>query len=183
MRLRSIPSHQTALAMVGAKAGQAVVFLGTADVELAAEVGRTTGLNGRTVVVADGATARVEVERAAANAGALVEFVQAPVVRAAAEPAGAFDLAVIAMAGWALAGRDARRDVVTRAFGLVRPGGRIVAVLSSGRRRRFGAAPLVDRAVVDETLALLTEAGSRAVRTLADMPGTTYAEGVRPRAT
>ena len=50
---KSESSHATALAMVGAKAGQSVVVLG-ADGPLAAAIGLVTGLNGRTVVV-DGA--------------------------------------------------------------------------------------------------------------------------------
>ncbi|HUF48285.1 MAG TPA: hypothetical protein VMM93_10755 [Vicinamibacterales bacterium] len=169
--------------MIGAKAGQSVVFLGAADTALAAEVGRVTGLNGRTLVVDEGRAVRVEIERAAARAGALLEFHDAPVTRTLDEPAGTFDLAVLTTANWAVLAPEARHVTIGNAFALVRPGGRLIGVLTAGRRPRFGRPPHVPREIVDDALARFTAAGSRAVRCLADVPGTAYVEGVRPRAT
>ena len=62
--------HQTALAMVGAKAGSAVVIIGAEDPAFSAEVALVTGLNGRTLIVVAAADAEPRVEAAATNAGA-----------------------------------------------------------------------------------------------------------------
>jgi hypothetical protein len=64
--------------MVGPRAADAVLFLGASDPAIAAEIGTVTRLNGRTVVLAEQGDAEAPVERAAEQAGALVEFVTAP---------------------------------------------------------------------------------------------------------
>ena len=70
-----LPPHQTALAMIGAKTGQTVLFLGGRQPGVVAEIARVTGLNGRTVVVESDPSLCGRVEAAAAEAGTLVEFV------------------------------------------------------------------------------------------------------------
>ena len=64
--------HQTALAMIGAKTGQRILFLGSDDGALAAAVALVVGgMNGRTLVLDPSPDAAAKVERAAAEAGAL----------------------------------------------------------------------------------------------------------------
>jgi len=73
--LRKGPSaHVTAIAMVAARPGDEAVVVGADAAGLAAELARVTGLNGCTRVIDVDADARAAVERAAANAGSLVEF-------------------------------------------------------------------------------------------------------------
>src|SRR5580765_1725101 len=88
------PPHQTALAMIGAKAGQHVLIVGAADSGLAAAVAGVTGLNGRTLVIDPLPDAQRSIEAAAADAGTLVDFEQRSLSNLSAEP-GAFDLVVL----------------------------------------------------------------------------------------
>ncbi len=166
--------------MLGAKAGQDVVFLGAAEPDLAAEVARLTGLNGRTVVAAEGPADRRAVEAAAARAGTLVEL-------ATAGPEGVgetdtFDLAAVTMK-WPDLAASTRAATLREAFRLVRPGGRIVLVLSVGRARWPAGQRSVPKELAGEALDLLSGAGCRAVRLLGEVPGTTYIEAVKPRLT
>ena len=71
------PPYRTALAMIGARAGQRVLVVGAGDGTLAAALALVTGLNGQTFVTDQSPGARVGVEAAASAAGALVEFVTA----------------------------------------------------------------------------------------------------------
>ena len=173
----ALPPYQTALAMLGAKAGQRVMCLGAADAALTAELARVTGLNGQTIVVAPDATAEKRVEEAAAAAGVLVELAGAS---GGAERPDAYDLVAIIHA-WTALDAGTRRAAVDQAFRLVRPGGRVVLVASAGPRPRFGRPHAVPREILDEAVALFTAAGSRAVRVLGEAEGTVYVEGVRPR--
>jgi SAM-dependent methyltransferase len=177
----ALPPYQTPLAMLGAKAGQQVVFLDAADPGLAAEVARITGLNGRTLVAVRDTEARRTVESAAAEAGVLVELTDAGQATER-EATGAYDLAVIT-ADWIELRSDQRRKLVDEAFRVARPGGRIVLVLSAGKPAWPVRARPVPRERADEARSMLTGAGCRAVRVLGEVPGTTYVEGVKPRTT
>jgi SAM-dependent methyltransferase len=169
---RGLPPHQTALAMIGARAGDRVLFVGAGAPALAAEVARVTGLTGRTLVLdsADGARARVD--RAAADAGTLVEFEDASPTMLPID-ADAFDITVI------VGGRgsaDAIHRTTFEACRVLRPGGRIVITWPIGRGGLFSGAspapPLVD---------ILQEAGAIAARHLADADGVAYYEGRKGR--
>jgi SAM-dependent methyltransferase len=177
----ALPPYQTPLAMLGAKAGQQVVFLDAADPGLAAEVARITGLNGRTLVAVRDTEARRTVESAAAEAGVLVELTDAGQATER-EATGAYDLAVIT-ADWIELRSDQRRKLVDEAFRVARPGGRIVLVLSAGKPAWPVRARPVPRELADEARSMLTGTGCRAVRVLGVVPGTTYVEGVKPRTT
>jgi ubiquinone/menaquinone biosynthesis C-methylase UbiE len=181
---KGLPVHHTALAMVGAKAGQQVLVAGAGDVKLAAEIALITGLNGRTVVVDRGPDVAGRVEAAAAHAGALIEFVDAPLAMLPLDDAS-FDLAVVA-AGLAARADDARRAIVGEAVRVVRPGGRVVLIEGARRAGLFGAlratSPALDEA---DARALLTRADTTAVRVLAHAEGVAFYEARKsvPRAT
>jgi ubiquinone/menaquinone biosynthesis C-methylase UbiE len=173
------PPHQTARAMVGARPGDAVLVLGSRDAGLAAAVALVTGLNGRTLVVDRDPTARARIEIAARNAGALVDFEDAPVTALPVE-SGAFDVAVVDVGLAAMSDTD-RRTTIAEAFRVLRPAGRVIVIQRAPRTGLFGAArdktPALAAEVVQD---LLREAGGRAVRQLADVDGAAYFETRRP---
>jgi len=68
---RTLPNAP--LAMIGAKAGDHVLVVGTRYPAVAAELARATGLNGQTLVVGPEAD-RAVIEAAAAEAGTLIDF-------------------------------------------------------------------------------------------------------------
>jgi len=176
-----LPPHQTALAMLGAKPGQRVVFLGANEPGVAAEIARVTGLNGHTIVADTGDAARGRVEEAAARVGALIE-VHDTDPSGVPESPGTFDLAAVTTAWLDLDG-PTRAAIVAEASRLVRPGGRMVVMIAGGRKPVFGKPPNVPRELADEAVSLLAAAGARATRVLAEVPGATYVEGVKPRIT
>jgi hypothetical protein len=140
-----------------------------------------TGLTAWTLVPARARAARRRVDAAAAEAGVLVELSGAG--HATEHEAGdTYDLAAIT-AYWIELSPDQRRDAVAEAFRVVRPGGRIVLVLATAKPRWPTRPKPVERERSDEAQAMLTAAGCRAVRVLGSVPGTTYVEGVKPRAT
>jgi ubiquinone/menaquinone biosynthesis C-methylase UbiE len=159
------------MAMVGAKPGQSVAVLG-ADGPLAAAIGLVTGLNGRTVVVDISNGAAMRVQAAADHAGALVEFVSAT-PDATTFDDSAFDIAVV-RAGLAARDADARARVVAEAMRITRDGGRVTVIEGAKRAALFGGRE--DRLDSDQIQMLLTAAGWRAVRQLADVDGILYVE-------
>ncbi len=172
--------HQTALAMIGAKPAQQVLMLGAGDGRLAAAVAGITGLNGRTLVIDPAAGARASIERAAADAGVLVEFEEAPLSELPSET-GTFDLVV--------AHQVLRREsieparTIAEAARVIRPGGRVIVIEGekpSGWRARLQPAhPPAGQA--DATRDALSAAGLRAARILAESEGVTYLEASKPR--
>jgi SAM-dependent methyltransferase len=165
--------HQTGLAMIGAKAGSRVLFIGADAAALAAQVALVTGLNGRTLVVARGPGARERIERAAAEAGALVEFDDAPAAMLPVEP-DAFDIVVL-VAGESGVTASNLRDTVAEALRVVRAGGRLIVRTAAKRGGMFGrsAAPDVD------PLDVFVRSGAVAGRLLATAEGVSYYEARR----
>ena len=123
--------YQTAVAMVGARAGDRVLVIGSDDADLAAHVALVTGLSGD-VRLADqtpGAAARVET--AVRRVGALVEFAEAPPAKLPFD-AGTFDASCsIVVSARSLSPNASRRQ--SRLFASC---GRAGAWLSSKRDRR-----------------------------------------------
>ena len=167
---KGLSPYHTAIAMIGAKAGDRVLVVGASDPDLAAEVALVTGLNGTTVVTDADERARERVEAAARKAGALVEF--APLDNASLPvPEGSQDVVVIASAS------SSTSVALDQAVRVLRPAGRIIIVegnLSAGRLFRSRAAS--ERRPADAVLADLERAGTRARRQLADVDGVAYYE-------
>jgi ubiquinone/menaquinone biosynthesis C-methylase UbiE len=169
---------EPAIAMLGVKGGDRIVILGAGEPDLAAQIGKATGLNGQTTVVARTAGAGDRIAKAAARAGALVEFVDAPVTQLPLDT-GAWDVAILPT-GLAAPGKDAP-SILAEAIRVVRPGGRITIcepVPRAGLFRLAQTAPLTD---VSSVLARLTAAGLRAARHLGTLEGTAYIEAAKPR--
>lgn len=170
----------TAFAMVGARPGDHVLFLGVpdkADAALAAEVAETTGLNGRTVVVDVGTEARDRTESAATKAGSLVEFEWAPVTMLPMD-GGTFDIAVINRQLVHLDGRN-RVACCEEAFRVVKPRGRVVVIEGLRRPGLFGLLPTrIPGLPAEESRAALVAAGAGAARQLAEVDGVLYLEAL-----
>jgi ubiquinone/menaquinone biosynthesis C-methylase UbiE len=181
LKLRAGPSpYQTAVAMVGARAGDRVLMIGADDADLAAHVALVTGLSGD-VQLADhtpGAAARVEA--AVRRVGALVEFTEAPPSKLPFDPA-TFDAVVINQRLSVIPESD-RLAAATEAIRVARPGGRIV-VIEAGPQEGFFARFSKPRTVMPaaDVQAILTAAGCRATRVLAEAGGAVYVEGLVPR--
>ena len=170
--------EQGAVAMLGIKSGDRVLMLGAARPALAGAIGRITGLNGQTTVVDRVPGAPEAVARAAADAGALVDFVSAPITMLPTD-SQTFDMAVLP-AGLAALGTDAP-SVLAEAIRVVRPGGRITICEPLPREGLFRLAQTVPITDPKDVVARLTAAGLRAARHLGSLDGTAYFEAARPR--
>lgn len=178
--LRRGPSpYQTALAMVGARAGDRVLVVGAGDATLAAELALVTGLNGETRVADHAARADRRVEAAARRAGALVEFTQAPPAALPVDT-GSVDISVL---NRCLTRPDVpdRAGALAEAFRALRPGGRLIVIEGPEHTgplglKRGGPAP-----ATGDVLALIEGAGGRAGRLLAEAEGVAYFEALKPR--
>ena len=174
-KARTLPNAP--LAMIGAKAGDHVLVVGTRYPAVAAELGRATGLNGQTMVV--GAEAdRAVIERAAAEAGTLIDFQpeEATAIGSADHP---FDIVVSMRPLGELSDAD-RTRFITDVFGAVRPGGRVIVIDGGSNPGLLWRVPTraVDSPMV---LNLLAAAGGLAVRTLGTIDHFTYHEARRNR--
>lgn len=170
---RASPPYQTPLAMIGAKAGERVVFFGARDPGLAAAVAVVTGLNGQTSVIAP-ARSHVSLEAAAMKAGALLDLLpqdpDAPLDRVFDVAVWESDLAAI--------DKDQRQRRMSIMLRALRPGGRILILDGVAGRRRSGRGP--SDVPPDEIVPLLTAAGAVVARALATVDGIVYYEARRP---
>jgi ubiquinone/menaquinone biosynthesis C-methylase UbiE len=167
-----------AAAMLGIKGGDSVLFLGSGRPDLAAASGVVTGLNGQTTVVDRAEGAEDRVARAAASAGALVDFADAPTTMLPMD-GQTFDVAILPI-GLAALG-PAAPSVLAEAIRVVRPGGRVLLCEPLPRQGLFKLAqrsPAVDPQAV---ISRLTSAGLRAARPLGSLDGVAYFEAARAR--
>jgi len=170
--------EQGAVVMLGIKPGDRVLLLGAARPELAGAIGAVTGLNGQTTVVDRAPGAKDRIATAAAGAGALVDFVAAPIALLPTD-SQTFDMAVLP-AGLAALGTDAP-SVLAEAIRVVRPGGRITICEPLPRQGLFRLAQTAPLTDPKDVVARLTAAGLRAARHLGSLDGTAYFEAARPR--
>ncbi len=167
-----------AVAMLGVKGGDRVLFCGAGMPDLAGAVGVITSLNGQTTVVDRRAGADAKVAAAAAAAGGLVDFEDAPLTLLPFDT-GHWDVAVITQGLRALDGQAAQ--VLSEAIRVVRPSGRIVVLDHVSRPGLFGLVRNADTSAepADKVVAVLGAAGLRAARLLAEVEGVRYFEAVK----
>lgn len=170
--------HQTTLAMVGAQPGDRVLVAGHPDPAVVAELARTTGLSGQTLLVIT-PSLKGPYDAAAAAAGVLLEHA-APGADPASLPDtdGNHDVVVL---HFDLANLDelTRDGLAARALSLLRPGGRVIVV--EGRRPGgwfSGKTPTIS---AEAAMGLLQRAGGHAVRTLGSADGVSYFEARKSR--
>ena len=173
---RGQPPEALAAAMAGVKLGDRVLFAGTADIRLAAEVAARAGLSGRVVLLApDAGEARAR-GAAVEAAGGLVEPQEASLASITAPP-GSFDVVIAEETLDAIDPGD-RARALEASHRVLRPGGRLLWIERQPRAGLFGFGSGhsgVDPARERE----LTEAGFRGVRTLAAAGGKVFVEGIK----
>ena len=170
--------RETAEAMVDPRPGDALVVIGASNPRLAGVCAAVTGLNGRAVVVGRGAAEQKLVESAAAAAGALIEFVDAPPTLLPLE-SDTFGVVVIPKFE---APPEVAGAIAGEAMRVARPAGRIIAISGERRAGIFGALQKpAPAAAPDAVIALLKAAGGVAVRKLASQDGVSYFEARKPR--
>lgn len=172
--------YQTALAMIGAKSGHQVVVLGAPDPGLIAQVALVTGLPGRTLVVDPDPAVGTSMEKAATEAGALVDTATAPLSQLPVND-GSTDVVVVNSELGARAESE-RHVVIAEAVRILRPGGRIVAIdvdRRSGLRGAFARSgpPAVKAEVLRDVLVSI---GLRAARVFNEGRTGTFIEAVKP---
>jgi ubiquinone/menaquinone biosynthesis C-methylase UbiE len=178
--------HPLVVGMTGVKLGDQVLQIGCAHGGHLAAIAAKVGLSGRAIAVVADAASAARAQKAAANAGVLVEV---ETVSGTALPfeAGTFDLAIVDDTGGAFGAQRAEDRVATvrELARVVRPGGR---ALIKGSVPREGLAALISRAQTGPSFAASGEAGKaleadgfRGVRTLAEREGLIFVEGIRPR--
>ena len=166
--------------MSGIKLGDRLLVIGGSDVALITALAGKAGLTGRACVVDESETVRSRTASAVEREGVLIETFTAPFHSLPFEE-DAFDAIVIRNVLPPLSS-DLRASAVAEARRVCRPGGRCI-VLDDGRRG--GIAGLVrGRAAAGsgdgDAAPLLTSAGFRGVRTLAEREGLVFVEGVKP---
>jgi len=178
--LRKPVGESLAVSMSGIKLGDRLLVLGSSDTALVAALAVKVGLTGRACMFDESETVRAHAAVAVEREGALVESFTGSLM-ALPFDADAFDVVVIRNVLRMLAA-DQRPHAVEEVRRVVRPGGRCIVIDGTGR----GAiAALVGGKRPEHTYAeggapaLLTSAGFRGVRTLAEREGLVFVEGVR----
>jgi ubiquinone/menaquinone biosynthesis C-methylase UbiE len=177
--LRKSTTDPLAVSMSGIKLGDRLLIIGGSDVPLVTALAGKAGLTGRACVVDESEAVRSRTASAVEREGVLVETFAAP-FHALPFEADAFDAVVIRNVLPSLT-PDARTPALAEACRVSRPGGRCI-VIDDGRRG--GIAGLVrgrSETVSGEGAApLLSAAGFRGVRILAEREGLVFVEGVKP---
>ncbi len=177
--------HMLVVSMTGVKLGDRVAFIGAPVPARTAAIAAKVGLSGRAAAAIADETAAARVNKAAADAGVLIEADVAGVTSLPYND-GDFDLAVLDDTA-ALLERLNERDrhaLVREAVRILRPGGRMI-VLGGGEPAglnrilsKTAASPLVLSGAVNT---LLSSGGFGIVRTLAEREGLVFVEGLKPR--
>ena len=178
--LRKSELEPLAISMCGLKLGHRFLVIGTSDPELVWRLAGKVGLTGRACLLDESEAQTSAAAAAVERQGALVESFTARFTSLPFE-AGAFDAVVLRNALAAI--EPSRRSVATgEVFRVLRPGGRCIAIEDlpkSGFRAlvtgRGGGTPSAGPLAVE----LLTTAGFRGVRLLAEREGIAFVEGVK----
>jgi hypothetical protein len=170
--------HQTALAMVGARPGDRVLVAGRPEPAVVAELARTTGLSGQTLLAVNPAS-KAAYDAAAADAGVLIEHAETGADPTSLPDAGGHHDVVVLHFDLATLDDQARHGLAVRALSLVRPGGRVVII--EGRRQGGWFSSRIATVPAEVALGLLQRAGGHAVRTLGNAEGISYFEARKTR--
>src|SRR5215831_11952396 len=177
--------HMLSVSMTGVKLGDRLAFVGVPDAARVAAIAAKVGLSGRAVALTPDEDTVARVNRAAANAGVLVDTEAGDVTRLPFGD-GEFDIAVVDDTGGLLEQlNDADRSALTREVARVlRPGGRLLLI---GGAEPTGLAKLISKVPASPLVlsgrvsALLEQCGFGIVRTLAEREGLVFVEGLKPR--
>jgi ubiquinone/menaquinone biosynthesis C-methylase UbiE len=175
--LRRSTLERLPVAMSGVRMGERALQIGIDDPSLAGAIAAKVGLSGHAALaVADGAR-EARARTAAAKAGALVDIHVTP-LDALPFPDESFDVAVVHAAGvQPLLEGDAGVPMLRDVYRVLRSGGRVVIIEGGGRRGLLRGAPQFPAA--GGILTMLTTAGFRTARVLAEREGHRFFEAVR----
>lgn len=172
--------HQTAMAMIGPKAGDRLLVAGQAEAGLVAELARVTGLNGQTTAACPAAV-RQSIESAAGKAGALVDVLELGPADHSPIPPGVTELDIVVLVlDLGTMGMEARLDAARDAIRVLRPGGRLLLV-DTPRRGGLLSARAATGMAPDAVVPMLTSVGAVAARALGAADHITYYEARKAR--
>lgn len=174
-----------AVAMSGVRMGERLLQVGVNDAAIAGALMAKVGLTGHAAIAVATAADGERAQRAAADAGALVDLHVAP-LDALPLPDQTFDVVVVHGAEGLLASleQDARVRVAREFHRVLRQGGRALVIEAEARGGlsrllRKGAEPAPDYVQSGGATATLSKAGFSAVRLLATREGHTFVEGLK----
>jgi SAM-dependent methyltransferase len=173
------------VSMTGVKLGDRVVFVGVPDAARVAAIAAKVGLSGRAVATVYDDETAARVNKAAANAGVLVDIERGDATRLPFAE-GEFDIAVLDDTAALLEhlNDSDRAAAVREVVRVLRPGGRLLLI---GGGEPIGLAKLIAKEPVSPLVAsgrvnaMLEQCGFGIVRTLAEREGLVFVEGLKPR--
>jgi ubiquinone/menaquinone biosynthesis C-methylase UbiE len=173
------------VSMTGVKLGDRVAFIGVADAGRIAAIAAKVGLSGRAVALTSNDDAVARINRAAADAGVLVDTEAGEAMHLPFGD-GAFDIVVVDDTGAMLEQlSDAGRPAVAREVArILRPGGRVLVIGGAeptGLNKLMSKLPASPLVLSGHVNALLEQCGFGIVRTLAEREGLVFVEGLKPR--
>ena len=169
------PERETAVAMIGPRPGDALLFLGGDDLDLAGRSGAVAGLNGRTVIVDQTKGLAARLEATGGKHGALLEHIGAPLGQLPFET-DTFDVTIVPnFAAWPA---EARLQQLHEAVRVTRLAGRLILIVAAGKSLIGGSTPAIKD---EEVMMLFTRLGTVANRKLAKVERATYYEARKPR--
>ena len=183
---RSGNPHLLEVGMVGTKMGERFVQIGCANGSRLGAVAAKVGLSGRAVAIVPDDTSAERARQGAAQHGMLVEVEVAPMTALPLEDA-AFDVAVVDDTGDLIntIRPDDRTSLMRELLRILRFAGRVIVI---GAVPQAGLGGLFKRGASSPSFAasgaiheLLTGAGFRPVRTLAERDGLVFVEAAKPR--
>ena len=167
-----------AVSMSGLKLGDRLLVLGCSDPRLIAALASKVGLTGRACMLDQSAEQTTRAAAAVEEEGALVESFTSPMTSLPFD-ANAFDV-VVARNLLPHLRADLQRTVVEQVTRVVRPGGRCIVIDDVPRSGLGGLLGGSRESASGGSVGLLTAAGFRGVRTLAEREGFVFVEGVKP---
>lgn len=177
--------HTLSVSMTGVKLGDRVAFVGVPVAARVAAIAAKVGLSGRAVALTPDEDAVARVNRAAADAGVLVDIEAGAVTRLPFTD-GEFDITVVDDTGAMLEElNDGDRSTVVREVArILRPGGRLLVIggaAPTGLAKLISKQPASPLVLSGHVNALLAQCGFGIVRTLAEREGLVFVEGLKPR--
>src|SRR5438477_8341640 len=177
--------HMLAVSMTGVKLGDRVAFIGASDPGRVAAIAARVGLSGHAAAAVADVSAVARVNKAAADAGVLLDAAVAEITRLPYGD-GDFNLVVIDDTAALLEelSENDRGAVAREAARILRPGGRVLVVGAAdqaGLNRLLARTPVSPLVVSGSVNSLLARSGFSIVRTLAQREGLVFVEGLKPR--
>jgi ubiquinone/menaquinone biosynthesis C-methylase UbiE len=175
-------SFALVVGMTGVKMGDRLVQIGCADGVRLAAIASKVGLSGRAAAVVADAPTAARIERAASQAGVLIEVEIAPPTKLPMDDLS-FDLAIIDDSAGLFTemAADERAAVVREAARVLRVGGRVMVIGSTARGGLGAMLSRTPATISADPSAALQADGFKTVRVLAERDGLIFFEGLKPR--